>query len=80
MWQGIGQALRVGLHALRRAPGFTAVAVVTLALAIGADTAIFSAVDAVVLRPLPFRNPTRPVAIAVEPNASLSSRTIAHRA
>ncbi|MBZ5499087.1 MAG: ABC transporter permease [Acidobacteriia bacterium] len=57
------QDLSYGLRQLRHAPGFAAVAVITLALGIGANTAIFTAVNAVLLRPLPFGNADRMITI-----------------
>ena len=55
--------LRYGIRSLLQRPGLTAVALLTLALGIGVNTAIFSAVDSVLLRPLPFRDPERLMAV-----------------
>ena len=55
--------IRYGLRGLLKRPGATAIALVTLALGIGVNTAIFSAVDSILLRPLPFRDPERLVSV-----------------
>ena len=57
------QDLRFAVRSLRRQPAFTAIAVITLALGIGANTAIFSVADALLFRPLPVREPERLVTI-----------------
>jgi putative ABC transport system permease protein len=65
------QDLRFGLRNLKKSPGFTAVALLTLAIGIGANSAIFSCVDGVLLKPLPYRDADRILRVLEKPPGGL---------
>lgn len=70
MWTDLRQDVSYGVRLLARAPGFAAIAIVTLALGIGGSTGIFSVIDSALLRPLPYPDPEQLVRISVEYRAS----------
>jgi hypothetical protein len=71
LFRSLGQDLRYVARALRKSPGFSAIAIITVALGVGMNTAIFSVLNAVMLRPLPYHDPDRRPALRKQPSERL---------
>ena len=76
--QSVWQDLRHGLRMLTKNPGFAAIAILTLALGIGANTALFSVVNGVLLSPLPYQQPDRLVAMYTSRSGELDRSSISY--
>ncbi|MBN1567131.1 MAG: ABC transporter permease [Acidobacteria bacterium] len=68
LFENIGRDVRYGIRMLRKNPGFSTAAIITLALCIGANTAVFSMLDALAIKPLPFHESNRIVSIYTKPS------------